>query len=331
MGDTGPLGAAYLIIDNINNSTTDNSSRIFWQLAAGYNLYWGKKNANGGLVGHLCSSDDSLGRLSGISESVGNNPLSWPELEWIGWLRLAGKTSGQNTLIEFGTNADFTGTRSQIRGAVTSPGNLFQSGIDFVSVAGSGAGTATYICTIGVGHPSAGQTFFTQNPFAAMQPLGTATSGANFGSTEFHLLPSVWDGSAAKFRTAFLAAVPAAGANGKVALNVKFLDPATSYAQGSPRTSFSINQDGTFFFGYLGTSGITNDPSLVTAARTVTWPDIAGGNLVIPGTTGSAPTSAATPGTAGQCIIDATGNVYICYKTGAAGSANWTKLTGVLV
>jgi hypothetical protein len=69
------------------------------------------------------------------------------------------------------------------------------------------------------------------------------------------------------------------------------------------------------------------DPSPTTAIRNVIWPDVNGANMVIDGT--SHPATATDAGTKGTVTWDGSGNLYFCWKSGAAGSAGWIKVTGI--
>jgi hypothetical protein len=326
MADSNPQAAAWLIVDNINNSTTDGSSRFYWQTPSG-NFYFGKNSANNGLAFHLCSADESLGRLFGISESTGINPLNWPELEWGGWLRIDGKANTINSMLEFGALGQdnySSNTFVRILPVATLPATSYFK---------SGNGFDFEVLTGGVHYPlfSMGTTSYVSlGPYIATPPSSVATSSANTTSINFSMTSSVWNGSTAQFRPAILYSSPGVGTNAAVSFAVNFLYGPQSYSMTYPVQSFTVDENGVMFFGQqpgnpaaggiVSVHGATLDPSSMTAIRTIKMPDIGGGNLVV--AAGAAPASSTAAGTAGAAIMNSN-NLYVCVASG-----NWVKFTG---
>jgi hypothetical protein len=272
-----------------------------------------------------------------------NNPYYLQELEWEGWLRLAGIPNTFDSRLEFAVRSQYDQNRVQLISVMSNGGGAFNGpgfgtkgvlgttlGLDIVGVTGPGAGTLTpwlsmgYACNM-VPH----------NAYVGLPPLGHSTSNTtNQGSVTLTFVSSVWDGTTEQYRPVNLQMIQDPTASGNDATQVlqfQFWDRGMSegfYKQSYPMEAFHVTDQGKVFFGmnssYFGMTrapygGILMDPSQATTLRTVTWPDITGGNLVV-APSGSVPTAKTDPGTPGTVAQDAT-YVYICYAPNT-----WTRV-----
>ena len=209
-------------------------------------------------------------------------------------------------------------TRMQLNSVLTGSGYLGQdSGLDFLLDFVFGGNHFLYPL-LSMGRYSSAMSAL---PFVATPPQATATSNTtNQQSVLLHLTSSVWNGSSAQFRPAILSCIPGSGVNNAPAMfSVAFYISSVSWGTSYRIDCLTVDENGKFFFGQ-NTYGVTIDPTAMTAKRTVTWPDINGGNMVV--VAGAAPasnTAAATPGT---IIYTAANNaLYVCHTTNS-----WVKV-----
>jgi len=339
-------------------ATTDANSRVHWDTQRGQ-YYIGKSFANWGLQMQTAQMRDRMALVNFIAYNgfVPNNPYNIAKMEWEGFLRLSADAAahtgtlgfGRDPFVEFGNRTDHGGpfgTRMQIasllgnnNGPYTFPGvagcgAVAQSiGIDIYYASGS-SGLPTLAPLLSMGPASA---YLTSQPFVTAPPQNSATSSNNYPSAVMALTASVWNsGAAAALRPAMIQMVPGSGVDPTDVLQIQFFDHGRASEADKvsfPITAFSVSDIGKVYFGFNNAfssfGGVTMDPGQTTAPRTVTWPDVAGGNLVV--TTGTPPASQTAAGTAGELRVNTSnGNVYICYQTGGAGAGGWTKLAGSL-
>jgi hypothetical protein len=280
---------------------------------------------------------DYVTTLQAISPQKGINPYKNPELYWQGWLKLTGYSwgnQGYGPRIEFG-GLDNNLYAQQIVGAIANgsdvkDGYFSHMGFDFVGINLAGVTTPpTVTPAFSIGTWGG---YLSQNPFVATAPLGISTSNStNQASIPLMLVSSVWNGTTAKWRPAYLDTTQAPGATGNDAtqeFRVRFYDRAMDDSNRAifPVETFHITDVGQVFFGfnqsyYATHIGVNMDPSLTTAIRNVTWPDTSGGNLVV-ASSSSAPANSNAAGTPGTVMQDGT-SVYICYAAN-----KWVKCSG---
>jgi hypothetical protein len=325
---TDPLSTAAISI--FSRLSNDAGTRIVWNNNNG-NFYFGNNDSNGGMTGCFAAGPGpGAGCLNSVSTSILPNPSALlAELEWTGWMRLSGQNNSKDSYLEFGITGLPTSTRVQIQSCTSIAGVFGQvTGLDFFAVTGSGLGTATPIFSLGGGGP-------TGVPFAGWPAQGTSGSpAANKNSADLLLGTAVYTGSTSAVRPAILRATPGLnGNNAAVTLHAMFYG-SPSYNTISLADAFSISESGTLFFGqvcgFTGTNyGISFDPSaLVTpnVIRTVAWPNLAGGALVVQPTSTGVPGTSQAAGTAGEVRWDTT-HVYVCFATGSGASDRWLKAT----
>jgi hypothetical protein len=262
-----------------------------------------------------------------------DNPYELPKMQFDGYLRLNGDDYYQSSLIEFANRNDYTTYRSQIYGAVPKgdgggTGFYREQGLEFKLVHGAGVGTETLMFAMS----GTASTLYPFNQHLIVPPIAASTSNTtNQGSAQLMLLSSVWDGTVAQNRPAILDTVQDVNASGNDAtqdFRIRFFNHAKATENEKvyyPQTVFTISDVGKIYFGtnnyYVASpTGIVMDPSQTTDVRNVTWPDIAGGNVVV-APSGTVPTTSTDPGTPGTVMQDAT-HIYICYASG-----HWARVT----
>jgi hypothetical protein len=285
--------AMYIFTDHFTVSE-QNRARIVW--------------ANSGTIGPDYTNQGLTLNMvygfpfSGINSATANNPYQIPEIEWNGWLRLAGAPNTFDTRIELGGRFQWDINRVNIACVISNGGGTFSGpyftqkgalgqawGLDIFGAIGAGVGTSTPWLSIGNSSD-----YISLNHFVGLPPMGASTSTTtNVGSTELVFVSSVWSNldSMAHFRPAKLRMVQASGATGDdptQELRLQFWDRATTGDSNKnyyPSKVFSVSDVGKITFGNSGPfdvgPNITMDPSQATAQRIVTWPDQSGGNLVV--------------------------------------------------
>jgi hypothetical protein len=347
-----PNASAALEMNDIGaSSNTDSSSIVKWTTQGG-TWSWGKTQANGGLTGLLANSRLGTSAFRAVANSTANNPYALPEIEWEGWLRLAGDGGFKDPILEFGSIGVPTASRIQLCANLTSGGNTSAfgalGGMDLNSVTGS---TPTTLLSIAGPVSNLLTSFLSFFGVPQVSAANSSSGGSSFDSAMIALVGSRWAGNtpAAQFAPVFLASSPAAvGTNQLTSFKVKQYiytnNPSTSFLE----ENLAVDSLGAVTFGCpvfgardaaTGGSYVNNplgtprtspscrlDPVNMTVPRTVVLPDMSGGNLVVQPTSTGVPGTSQANGTAGEVRWDTT-HIYVCFATGTGAADRWLRST----